>query len=221
MFYCVLCRLSSCDHLGLEKSPSARERNGTATGSRYIGKIKKNPVQKISTPLCKPGLPLESGNKLDHYSFSLFNFLSFHWGRQHWKRAARRIRHNELVSADGRLVFSHGFFRFPVCSTGESLCISCQNCASATRPHCSLHTDLILQPEQDPLCCFSSLPCTLVHFTIKASPVVFLEFQYCICEWRWGRCLTSLLSATMISSTYLVVFWACLLCWRKNKDVAS
>lgn len=41
MFYCALSRLSSCDHLDLEKSPSAIESNGTATGSRYIGKIKK------------------------------------------------------------------------------------------------------------------------------------------------------------------------------------
>lgn len=36
-----------------------------------------------------------------------------------------------------------------------------------------------------------------------------------------SRCITSLLSATMISSTYLVVFWACLLCCDKNKDGKS
>lgn len=77
IFRCVLCRLSSCDHLDLEKSPSARERNGKATGSRYIGKIKKRPVQQIFTPLCKPDLPLESGNKLDHFfPFFKISFLS-------------------------------------------------------------------------------------------------------------------------------------------------
>ena len=36
-------------------------------------------------------------------------------------------------------------------------------------------------------------------------------------EWKEGRYITSLLSATMISSTYFVVFWACLLCWSETQ----
>lgn len=85
MFYCVLRSLSSCDHLDLEKSPSVRETNGTATGSRYIGRSKNlqsigSKLQQISTLLCITGLRLESDNTLDPLSFSLFkkkkSFLS-------------------------------------------------------------------------------------------------------------------------------------------------
>lgn len=78
------------------------------------------------------------------------------------------------------LLFSHGFFRFPVWSAGESFCISCQNCASATRPHCSLHTDLIPQPLQDLLYCYSSLP----RFLPWRVLVSFLLLKHCICEWK-------------------------------------
>lgn len=82
------------------------------------------------------------------------------------------IRHNELVSACGKtLLFSHGFsfFRFPVRSAGESFCISCQNCASATRPQRWLHTDLIPQPRAGP----SPLLLSLHH-----SSIPFLFFQH-------------------------------------------
>lgn len=37
MFFCVLGRLSSCDHLDLEKSPGVRKTDSTIPGSSYAG----------------------------------------------------------------------------------------------------------------------------------------------------------------------------------------
>lgn len=184
MFYCVLRSLSSCDHLDLEKSPSVRETNGTATGSRYIGRSKNlqsigSKLQQISTLLCIPGLRLESDNTLDPLPFSLlkknpFRSMALEKGCQEdTTQWARQCLWDTLL-------FSHGFFRFPVWSAGESFCISCQNCASATRPHCSLHTDLIPQPLQDLLYCYSSLP----RFLPWRVLVSFLLLKHCICEWK-------------------------------------
>lgn len=65
------------------------------------------------------------------------------------------------------LLYPHGFFLFPVWSAGESFSTSCQNGASATRPHCLLHTDLILQPQRDLLYCYYSLPCFFSAYTMK------------------------------------------------------
>ncbi len=57
------------------------------------------------------------------------------------------------------LLYPHGFFLFPVWSAGGSFSTSCQSGASATRPHCLLHTDLILRPQWDLFYCYYSLPC--------------------------------------------------------------
>lgn len=135
--------------------------NGSATASRYPPPL-----------LCMPGLTIYLIPSPIPPSFLLkFPFLSSQvsdiskglpWG----------IRHNEVVSACGKtLLFSHGFsfFWFPVRSAGESFCISCQNCASATRPQCSLHTDLIPQPRAGP----SPLLLSLHH-----SSIPFLFFQH-------------------------------------------
>lgn len=55
-FSCVLGRLSSCDHLDVEKSPSVRETNGTTAGSRYIGRYDKLWIETAakSDPLFPP-----------------------------------------------------------------------------------------------------------------------------------------------------------------------
>ena len=162
----------------------------------------------------------ELDNTLDPWFFFKFPFISIQVlvlaeGRQEetpqWTR--RCLRETPL--------YPHGFFRFPFWSAGESFSTSCQS--GATRPHCLLHTDLILQPQQDLLYWYYGLPCFFcpLTFTMKrccAFSVLFMRFIHCVCEWKQEICITSLLSATMISSTYLVVFWACLLCWRQSRD---
>lgn len=99
-FYCVLGNLSSCDHLDLEKSPSVRETNGTAAGSRYIGRSDRlqsfgytncSKVRpSISTLLCIHlrwcWFRSEPDNILYPFSFFCFfflHFLSFHSGQRH------------------------------------------------------------------------------------------------------------------------------------------
>ena len=72
------------------------------------------------------------------------------------------------------LLYPHGFFRFPVCSAGESFSTSRQNGAAATRPHCLLHTDLILQLQWDLLHCYYRLPCFF--------PLLFCQYVFFGCS---------------------------------------
>lgn len=230
-FYWVLGSLSSCDHLDLEKSPSVRETNGRAAGSRYIGrsdslqsfwsKLQQSQTYYFHPTVYPPAWCRTSDNILDPLSF-FFPFFPLGLGalaegrQEETPQWARQCLWETLL-------YPQGFFLFPVWSAGESFSTSCQSGASATRPHCLLHTDLILQPQRDLLYCYYSLPCFFsLPITWRVAVFsVFCCFKHWICEWKQGRCITSLLSATMISSTYLVVFWVCLLCWRKNRDAAG
>lgn len=90
------------------------------------------------------------------FSFVFISFLSIQVsgisGQEETPQWARRcLRETPL--------YPHGFFLFPVCAVGESFSTSSENGAAATRPHCLLHTDLILQLLWDLLYCYYSLPC--------------------------------------------------------------
>lgn len=111
----------------------------------------------------------ELDNTLDPWFFFKFPFISIQVlvlaeGRQEetpqWTR--RCLRETPL--------YPHGFFRFPFWSAGESFSTSCQS--GATRPHCLLHTDLILQPQQDLLYCYYGLPCFFAPLLLPWSVAV-------------------------------------------------
>lgn len=174
----MLGSLSSCGHLDVEKSPSVGETNGMATGSRYIGRSdslqsfgsKSDPLFPTycaSTCICCWILNLNLTTNLipspffSPFPFFLFRLVALVEGRQEetpqWARQC--LWETPL--------FPRGFFRFPVWSAGESFSTSCQNGASATRPHCLLHTDLLLQSQQDLLYCYYSLPSFFPTVIIK------------------------------------------------------
>lgn len=103
----------------------------------------------ISTLLCIHLIPIL------FFSFPFFPFRSaaLEEGRQEeTPQSARQCLWETLL-------YPHCFFLFPVWSAGEWFSTSRQNQATATRPHCLLHTDLILQPQWDLLYCYYSLPC--------------------------------------------------------------
>lgn len=91
-----------------------------------------------------------------------------------------------------------------------------KNFLSEKRPHCLLHTHPSLQLQWDLFHSYYSS--CLYHRRIVGFQCVVSAGQKLHLRREASRRITSLLSATMISSTYLVVFWACLLCCDKNKD---
>lgn len=253
-FSCVLGRLSSCDHLDLEKSPSVRETNGRATGSRYTGrsdnlqtfasKLQLSQVLRFHPTVYPPVLALGFSDctlKLSMTTWSLFFSVSLSLSLSlflslvsiQFALTNRGLPgENPTISMSvltETLLYPCGFFLFPVCSLYQGVVhnfLSKQSQrATATRPQCLLHTDLILQLPKDLLYCYYSLACFFppLFYNMKGCcvlSVLFLLFKHCVCEWKQGKCITSLLSATMISSTYLVVCCVCLLCWGKKRGVA-
>lgn len=160
-FSVVLGRLSSCDHLDLEKSPSVREVNAAAAGSRYTGRddslesfgsklqLKSN---LLFPPFCvsectDAGLHIYSTVSL---TTCLIPYPSFHFLSPFRSVASAEGCQEEapqiaLESFWDTIHYPHGF---PPISC--LLCWGIENRTSCQkRPHCLLHTHPTLQLRWD------------------------------------------------------------------------